>query len=151
MSLKKIIAASLLLAFSTIAMQSSAQRDTKDVNTKSAIAGKSYQAWTKGKFDNNPAADAAAYLVFDASSKGTCRQFFIYSPDLKSAETHELKATYIDISGRPALKFSHKDGTDAGAVYITSYNGGTKVWVEGTDANRPMKGWMLMVPSAPLK
>jgi hypothetical protein len=151
MTLKKIISATILFACLAFANPSIAQRDVKDASTKTAIAGKTYQGWSKGKFDSYTNADAAAYFIFDANSNGTCRQFFIYQPDLKTAETHQLLVKYMEVGGKPVLAFSHTNGVDAGTAYITSYNNGTKVWAESVDPNRPMKGWMLMVPPAVVK
>jgi hypothetical protein len=148
MTFKKIIIATILFSFLAFTKQANAQRDLKDASTKTAIAGKSYQGWSKGKFDTYLNADAAAYFVFDANSNGTCRQFFIYQPDLKTAETHQLLVKYMEVDGKPVLAFSHSNGVDAGKAYITSYNNGTKIWAESVDPNRPMKGWMLMVPPA---
>lgn len=149
--MKKIIAAAILLTCLVFTKPVNAQRDTRDLNTKASIAGKTYQAWSKGKFDNYPNADAAAYYVFDVAGNGTCREFFIYQPDLKAAETYPLVVKYMEIDGKPALAFSHSNGVDAGKAYITSYNNGAKVWAESVDPNRPMKGWLLLVPPAPAK
>lgn len=151
MTLKHLIAASLLFSCIAFAKPAGAQRDIKDASTKSSIANKTYQGWSKGKFDNYPNADGASYFIFDAAGNGTCREFFIYQPDLKSAETYQLVVKYMEIDGKPALAFSHSNGVDAGKVFITSYNNGAKVWAESADPNRPMKGWMLMVPPAPVK
>jgi len=151
MKIRKITTAAILCCCLAFATPSNAQRDVKDASTKTAIAGKIYQGWSKGKFDNYPNADAAAYFIFDASSNGSCRQFFIYQADLQSAETRQLVVKYMEVDGKPALAFSHSNGVDAGKVYITSYNNGTKIWAESVDTNRPMKGWMLLVPAAPVK
>jgi hypothetical protein len=48
------------------------------------------------------------------------------------------------------LKFTVGEGTDAGTAYITSYNNGERVWAVSAMPGRPMKGWMLQVPPAPV-
>jgi outer membrane protein assembly factor BamB len=149
MTFKKLLATAFLLITLLAAQTGLAQK--ADANTKAAIAGKTYQAWSAGKFDDHMNAAGAAKLVFDRNGKGACRQFFAYKPDMTAAEQHELNVEYMEVNGKPALAFSHKNGVDAGKVYITSYDNGARVWVEGIEAARPMKGWMLQIPPAPAK
>lgn len=136
-----------------------AQTMRKDASPCEAIRGKTYIAWSGGKFDDNPDAASAARISFDRSGNGASRSFLAFRPSdatgTQQIQTVECATLMVAISGRANLKgksylsFKNQNGTDAGQAFITSYDGGSKVWVEAASPGRPMKGWMLLLPPNP--
>ena len=122
-----------------------------DVDTCKAIAGKTYQAYSSGKFDDFPDAASAMLLKVDGAGKGKARVFSGYDPKTTAALQQELSTTCGTLpAGKSYLKFTVGNGVDAGTAYIWSYNNGERVWAESSMPSRPMKGWMLQVPAAPV-
>lgn len=151
---------SITLAVAVLfAVSAYGQTGTKDAKPCEAIKGKTFVVWTVGKFDANPDAASAARIEFDAAGKGTVRSFIAYRPTdamgTQQMQTVECATLAVAISGRSYLKgksylaFKNSDGGDAGQAFITSYDGGFRVWVEAASPGRPMKGWMIALPPNP--
>jgi hypothetical protein len=146
-----------VLVFSTAIF---GQKMTKDASPCDAIKGKSYIAWSSGKFDDNPDAASSSKLVFDRSGKGTSRGFLSYKPTDTSGthQTFNVTCGFLqDTATSPKKYYLHFTisgglgavGGDAGNAFITSYDNGSKIWAESAMPGRPMKGWMLQLPPNP--
>jgi hypothetical protein len=142
----------------TLASAGFAQNMKKDAAPCEMIKGKTFIAWSAGKFDDNPDAAAAMRIVFDARGKGTARTFIAFRPT-DATGTQQIQTVTCAVlpaspsnpatSGKSYLQFVTSAGSDAGKAFITSYDNGSKIWAEAASPGRPMKGWMLQLPPNP--
>lgn len=139
--------ATIIIALS-VATGVSFGQNRKDTVPCDSIKGKTYISWVTGKFDANPDAAAASRLSFDNVGGGISRSFLGIKPTDTTGTQQALKATCSQQTKGSYLQFTF-NGTDAGGAFITSYDQGSKVWVESATPGRPMKGWMLLLPPNP--
>ncbi len=131
-----------------VATGASFGQSRKDPSACDAIKGKTYISWVGGKFDSNPEAAGASRISFDSSGTGASRSFLGIRPTDATGTQQILKAACSIQPKGSYLQFSF-NGNDAGGAFITSYDQGSKVWVEAATPGRPMKGWMLLLPPNP--
>lgn len=139
-----IAVALVILAGQLIGGQAFGQSMVADKSPCEVIKGKSYLGWNAGVFDRNPDAVNSHKIVFDASGNGTSREFFVLN---SSSNAEQIKRT-VKCSVN-ASKISVLDFGSGGILYITSYDGGSRIWAESPTEGRKTKGWMLLIPSNP--
>jgi hypothetical protein len=114
-----------------------------------AIKGKTYIAFTIGKFDDHPHAAAAGRWVFDNHANGTGRTLLVYEPTDQIVLQQMPTATCgVGQHGVGMLSFT-VGTTGAGNAKFWPYDNGARLWVEPTTPGRPMNGWLLQLPSPP--
>ena len=139
-----------MFVFSTVIFGQTMKKDTSPCES---IKGKTYIAWSSGKFDDNPDAAGGSKLEFDARGTGKSRSFLSFKPTDANG-THELLSVKCEVTtdkNNKKVSFLHFfiNSVDAGSAFITSYDSGSKVWAESAMPGRPMKGWMLQLPPNP--
>lgn len=118
------------------------------------IKGKTYIYWISGTFDG-PESAFSSKIIFDKDGKGSTYEFSMQNTGSTSASILKRNVTCIatpagavSVDGSPVGKWSLS--YPEGIVFITSYNKGSKVWLNFAERKeRVNKGWMLQLPSTP--
>lgn len=114
------------------------------------IKGKTYIAFTIGKFDDHLNAASAGKLTFDSQGNGTGRSLLVYEPTDQTVLQQMVTATCTVSSDGVGLLSFMVGAVSAGSTRFWVHDNGAKLWAEPTTPGRPMNGWMLQVPPSPV-